>query len=73
MGEEIGRGFTISDLQIEDQANLTLKEISKGPCLKYDVAFALLTLISPHTIAMLNEIDNFLGLDIILNGELIGL
>jgi hypothetical protein len=37
---------------------LTLEEISERPHLKDDVAFALLTTISPHMIAMFNEIDN---------------
>ncbi len=52
---------------------MTLEETSKGPCLKDDVAFALLTIISCHTIVMLNEIDNLPRLDAILNGEPIGL
>jgi hypothetical protein len=41
--------------------------------LKDDIAFALFFTISLHTIAMFNEINNFLGLDVILNGEPIGL
>jgi hypothetical protein len=57
-GEEIEQGFTISNLQIENQANLTLEETNKRPCLKNDVTFALLTAISPHTITMFNEINN---------------
>jgi hypothetical protein len=50
-----------------------LEETSKGLHLKDDVAFALLIAISPHMVAMLNEISNLLGLDTILNGEPIGL
>jgi hypothetical protein len=73
MGEEIERGFTISDFQVEDQINLTLEEISEGSHLKNDVAFALLIIISPHTIIMLNKIDHFHGLDAIFNSESIGL
>ncbi len=74
LGEEIGQGFTdISDLQTEDQANLTLKDTNKGLRLKDDVAFALLTTIYFHMIATLTEIDNILVLDAILNGEPIGL
>jgi hypothetical protein len=69
MGEEIRQGFTISNHQVEDQANLTLEETIEGPRLKNDVVFALLTAISPHIVTMFNEIDNFLGLDVILNGE----
>ncbi len=41
--------------------------------MKNDVAFALLTAISLHIITMLNEINNFHGLDVIFNGEPIGL
>jgi hypothetical protein len=73
MGEEIGQGFTISDFQVEDQTNLTLKDISKGSHLKNDVTFTLLILIYPHMVVMVNEIDNLLGLAAILNGEPIGL
>jgi hypothetical protein len=36
-----------------------LEEINEGPCLKDDAAFALLTTIFPHMVAMLHEIDNF--------------
>jgi hypothetical protein len=50
-----------------------LEETNKRPCLKNDVVFALLTAISPHTIIMFNEIDNFPRLDAILNGKPIGL
>jgi hypothetical protein len=50
-----------------------LEEISEGPHLKNDVAFALLIIISPHTIIMLNKIDHFHGLDAIFNSESIGL
>jgi hypothetical protein len=39
MGEKIGWGFTINDVQVEDQANLTLEETSEGLCLKHDVVF----------------------------------
>jgi hypothetical protein len=63
MGEEIEQGFTINNLQLEDQTNLTLEEIGKRLCLKFDVAFALLTAIYPHMVAMLNELNNILGLD----------
>jgi hypothetical protein len=73
MGEDIERGFTINDLLAENQANLTLEEINEGPRLKDDVAFALLSTISLHTIAMLNEIHNFPKLDGILNAKPIGL
>jgi hypothetical protein len=38
-----------------------------------DATFALLIAISPHTVTMLNEIDNIHGFDAILNGEPIGL
>jgi hypothetical protein len=69
MREEIERGFTISDLQCENQANLTLEQTNKRPCLKNDVTFALLIAIFPHTVTMFNDINNFLGLDIIFNGE----
>jgi len=41
--------------------------------LKDGATFALLISISPHTIIMLNEINNFFGLNAILNGEPIGL
>jgi hypothetical protein len=58
MGEEIRWGLTISNLQVEDQANLTLEEINKGMCLKNDVVFALLSTIFLHMVAMFNEIDN---------------
>jgi hypothetical protein len=72
-GEEIKRGFTISDSQVEDQTNLTLEETNERPHFKDDVAFTSLNTIFLHTVAMLNEIDNLLGLDAILNGEPIGL
>ncbi len=73
MGEEIGQGITISDRQVEDQTNLTLEETKKRPHSKDDVTFAILIAISPHTVTMFNEIDNLPGLDVILNGEPIGL
>jgi hypothetical protein len=57
----------------EDQANLTLKDTNKRLRLKDDVAFTLLTTIYLHMIATLNEIDNIFVLDVILNGEPIGL
>ncbi len=69
MGEEIGQAFTINNLQAKDWTNLTLEETNKGPHFKDDVAFALLTTISPHTITMFNKIDNIFGLDAILNGR----
>jgi hypothetical protein len=50
-----------------------LEEISERPHLKDDVAFTLLIAISPHTVMMLNDIDNLLRLDAILNGKPIGL
>jgi hypothetical protein len=58
------RRFTINILQ---------GETNKGSLLKDDGAFALLTIIFPHTAAMFNEKKNLLGLDTILNGEPIGL
>ncbi len=48
------RRFTINILQGENQANLTLEETNKGSLLKDDGAFALLTIIFPHTAAMFN-------------------
>ncbi len=42
-------------------------------CLKDDVAFALLITLSPHKVTMFNELDNFHGLDTILNLKLVGL
>jgi hypothetical protein len=73
MGEEIGQGFTPSDFQSKDQANLTLEEINEGPRLKDDVAFTLLIMIFPHMVVMFNDLDNPLGLNLILNGKLVGL
>jgi hypothetical protein len=67
MGKEIGRRFTQCDFQLEDQANWTLKVTTKRLCLKDDVAFALLITLSPHKVTMFNELDNFHGLDTILN------
>jgi len=49
-GEEIWRGSTPSNFQPKNQANLTLEENNEGPHLKDDVAFALLTIISPHMV-----------------------
>jgi hypothetical protein len=48
-------------------------ETSEGLHLKTNVAFTYLTIISPHIVAMLNEIDNLARFDTILNGEPIGL
>jgi len=42
-----------------------LEETSEGLRLKDDVAFALLAVIFPHMVAMLNEINNLFGLDAI--------
>jgi hypothetical protein len=50
-----------------------LEEINERPCLKDDVTFALLIAIFPHIVTMFNELVNFLGLDVILNGKPIGL
>jgi hypothetical protein len=50
-----------------------LEEISERSHLKNDVALTLVTSISLHMVVMFNEINNFLGLDAILNGEPIGL
>ncbi len=55
-----------------NQANLTLEETSEGSHLKDDVVFALLIVISLHTVAMLNGLDNFPGLDAILNWKPLG-
>jgi hypothetical protein len=46
-----------------------LEKTRERPHLKDDVAFALLIAISPHTITMLNKIDNLHGLDAIFNGK----
>jgi hypothetical protein len=74
MGEEIGQKFTPNNLQLEDQANLTLEETNEWPHLNLDdVTFTLLVAISPHIVAMFDELDNLLGLDTILNGKPIGL
>jgi hypothetical protein len=73
MGEGIGRGFTPSDLQSKDQANMTLEEINKGPRSKDDVTFTLLIMIFPHMVIMFNDLENPLGLNLILNGKLVGL
>ncbi len=59
---------TISNLQAKDQANLTLEQIRKSPCLKDDATLALLIAISPHMVVMFNKINNLLKLDVILNG-----
>ncbi len=69
----MGGGFTISDFQPKDQVDLTLEEINEGSCLKDDVTFALFITIFPHIVTMFNELLNFLGWDVILNGEPIGL
>jgi len=50
-----------------------LEETNERPRLKDDIVVALLSTISLHTVAMFNEITNFLGLDVILNGEPIGM
>jgi hypothetical protein len=50
-----------------------LENSGDGSHLKDDTTFALLTMVSPHMVAMLNELDNLLGLDTILNGKSIGL
>jgi hypothetical protein len=71
MGEEIGQGFTISNFQAENLANLTLGETCEGSCLKENVALTLLTSIF-QTFTMFNKINNLLGLNAILNGEPIG-
>jgi hypothetical protein len=72
IGEEIGQGFTPSDLQSKDQTNLTLEEINEGPRLKDDVAFTLLIMIFPHMVIIFNDLDNPLGLNLILNASLLG-
>jgi hypothetical protein len=61
MVEEIRWEFTPNDLQPKNQANLTSEETNKGLHLKDDATFALLTAIFPHTIAMLDELDNIFG------------
>jgi hypothetical protein len=50
-----------------------LEETSERSRLKNDVVLTLLTSISLHMVVMFNEINNFPGLDVILNGEPIGL
>ncbi len=50
-----------------------LENSDDGLHLKDDTTFALLTMVSPHMVAMLNELENLLGLDTILNGKSIGL
>ncbi len=42
---------------------MTLEETSEGLCLKDDVDFALLITIYPHTVVMLNELNNLSSLD----------
>ncbi len=46
-----------------------MEETNEGLYFKDDVIFTLLIAISLHMVAMFNEIDNFLGLATILNGE----
>jgi hypothetical protein len=46
MGVEIKRGFNLSDFKLEYQKNFMLEEISEGSCLKDDVTFVLLTMVS---------------------------
>jgi hypothetical protein len=69
----LGGGFTPSNFQLEDQANLTLEEINEGPQLKDDLAFTLLITIFPHMVVMFNDLDNLFGLNSIFNGKLVGL
>jgi hypothetical protein len=72
-GEEIRQGFTLNNFHLEDQANLTLEEINERPCLKDDVTFALLIIVSPHTFVLLDELDDLPRLDVILNEKDVGL
>ncbi len=72
-GEELKQRFTINDFQPEALTNLTSEETSKKSCLKNDATFALLTIISSHIVTMFNELNNFLGLDTIVDGKPIGL
>jgi hypothetical protein len=60
MGEEIGHGFTISNFQAKNQANLTLDETREGLHLKDDVAFALLTTIICKVLQLKNELDDWI-------------
>ncbi len=46
---------------------------NQGPHLKYDLAFALLTIMSPHNITMFYELNNLPKLDTILNEKPFGL
>ncbi len=50
-----------------------MEDTSQWPHLKYDLAFALLTAMSPHKIAMFYELNIFFRLDTILNGKPFGL
>jgi hypothetical protein len=73
MGVEIRQTLNPSDFKLEDQENLMLEEIGEGSCLKDDATFVLLTMVSPHTVTMFNELENLFGLDAILNRKPIGL
>jgi hypothetical protein len=72
-GEEIGYGFNPSNFEPKDQENLRLHETNERPHLKDDIAFALLIVVFHHMITIFNELDNLLGLGVILNGKPIGL
>ncbi len=50
-----------------------MEDINQGSHLKYDLAFTLLIVMSPHKIAMLYELNNLFGLDTILNRKPFGL
>jgi hypothetical protein len=53
---------------------LTLEETNEWPHLNLnDATFILLIAISPHIVAMLDELDNLPRLDTILKGKPIGL
>jgi hypothetical protein len=71
MGDEVGQTCNLHDPLEEVICDLLIKETNDFQRLKDEVAFTFPTKVSPHTIAMVDEINN-LELNAILHGANIG-
>jgi hypothetical protein len=58
MGDEVGQASSLHNLLEEVICDLSIKETNDFQCLKDEATIAFPTKVSPHTIAMVNEMNN---------------
>ncbi len=71
MGDEVGQACSLHNLSKEVICDLLIEYTNDFQHLKNEIAFAFPTKVSPHTITMVDEMNN-LELNAILHGANIG-